>query len=216
MNPDKIFLGVALPDTNATFLKEFVDSFFCIIRPSRSVYIRPHVGGPIHHIRNHLVEQAQNLRCTHLMFMDTDQTYPQNAIVKLLEHEKKCVAAKVHRRYPPYDPILLRGKLHDYENIPEDEWENGGLIKVDATGFGCVLLDMQVFNDIEKPYFDFVLTGEKPVGEDIYFWSKVRQAGISVYVDCDIKIGHLGVMNITEESYHAYKYTSAWDRGDKP
>jgi hypothetical protein len=45
----------------------------------------------------------------------------------------------------------------------------------------------------------------KAIGEDVNFYLKARKAGYKVFVDCDIKIGHLAYMTITEESYFVYK-----------
>lgn len=208
-----IKLGIALPATGDTFPSRFVDSFFCLNRRVRHVYIRPQSSGPIDGVRENLVEQAKALGCTHLWMTDTDQVYPQNTLDALLAHNLPAVAAKVHRRYQPYDPILYRGDtssveryLETFHVVPDAEWSKGGLVEVDATGFGSVLLDMAVFDAIEPPYFHFDrFTYNVPVGEDVGFWLKLRQAGIRVFVDCDIKVGHIAQLVIVEESYWAYK-----------
>ena len=208
----KIRLGIALPNTSDTYPSKFVDSF-CVITKPAHLYLRPTGGGPIDAVRNDLVRLAQLHECTHIWMADTDQIYPQDVLMRMLEHERDIIAAKVHRRKPPYDPILYRGTLDDFTDVPVEEWKDGGLIEVDATGFGSVLIKMNVFDAIEKPWFVFDLYNyEKPVGEDIGFYVKAKAAGFKVWVDCSIKIGHLASLVITEESYFAYKYADAWDR----
>jgi hypothetical protein len=54
------------------------------------------------------LKQALVKRCTHLLMMDTDQTYPQDTITKLLSHDVTVCGAVIHRRYPPFEPILYR------------------------------------------------------------------------------------------------------------
>ena len=206
----KVKLGIALPNTQDTYPSEFVDSFCAITKPSH-LYLKPTGGGPIDAVRNDLVFKALACECTHIWMTDTDQVYPQDVLMKLLEHDKDIVAAKVHRRGPPYDPILLRGGLDNFDTVPDDEWskDGGSLIEVDATGFGSVLINMSVFDSMPKPWFDFNLYDyNDPVGEDIGFYVKARGAGFRVWVDCSIKIGHLVRMTISEESYFAYKEAS--------
>ena len=201
----KIKLGIALPNTAETYPSHFVDSFCQITKPAH-LYLKATGGGPIDAVRNDIVEKAFISECTHIWMTDTDQVYPQDTLMKLLEHDKDIVAAKVHRRYPPYDPILLRGTLDNFNSVPDDEWLDKQLVEVDATGFGSVMIDMTVFEKIKRPWFRFNLYDYKdPVGEDVGFYMKAREAGFKVFVDCSIKIGHLTRLVINEDSYFAYK-----------
>ena len=203
-----MLVGVCIPGTDRTFPSEFCDSFFCIGKPSRTVYIRPKGAGPLDHIRNELVLMAQKMMCTHVWMADTDQIYPQDVLMKLLAADLPVVAAKVHRRYPPYDPLLLRGSPGSYKSVPEAEWTPGGLVEVDATGCGSILYNMEVFDKIPYPWFEFHFENKaNPVGEDVDFCQKLRKAGIPIHVDCGIEIGHMSLNIITVESYWAYKYS---------
>jgi len=210
-----IKLGIGIPNVQDTYPSEYVNSFNIITKP-RHVQLLPTGGGPIDAIRNDLVQKAILTGCTHIWMTDTDQVYPQDVLMRLLEHDEKIVAAKVHRRTPPYDPILLRGTLDNFNTVPDAEWsiDGGQLVEVDATGFGSVLLSMEVFEKIPAPWFDFNLYDfDNPVGEDIGFYIKAREAGFRVFVDCSIKIGHLTRMVVTEESYFAYKAVLAGNSG---
>ena len=207
-NYEGIRVAVAVPSTERTFLAEFSDSFFALSRPMNSVYIRPKGAGPLDHIRNELIMVAQQMQCTHIWMADTDQIYPQDTLIKLLSSDLPVVAAKVHRRYPPYDPILLRGDHGNYKAVPEDEWKAGGLIKVDATGCGSILYKMEVFDQVPMPWFEFHLEDTvNPIGEDVDFCQKLGRAGVPIHVDCDVKVGHMAMNVITEEAYWAYKFS---------
>ena len=203
----KIKLGIALPNVQDTYPSQFVDTFCQITKP-KHLYLKPNSGGPIDSVRNDLVLMALSCDCTHIWMTDTDQVYPQNVLMQLLEHDVDIIAAKVHKRYPPYDPILLRGALDKFDLVPDEEWskDGGQTVEVDATGFGSVLINMEVFEKIKRPWFHFDLSHPGgPVGEDIGFYVKARAAGFRVFVDCSIKIGHLTRLIVTEESYFAYK-----------
>jgi hypothetical protein len=52
------------------------------------------------------------------------------------------------------------------------------------------------------PYFDWV-TGKKSfIGEDVYFFNRVRQCGFSVYVDHDLskEIYHIGSVRLSNSA----------------
>ena len=205
-------LGIAWPLTNEYVHSKFVLSWTLMEKPSSFSFFLPEFPGRIDAIRNSLVEQALKSYCTHLLMMDTDQTYPVDTITKLMSHDKPIVTAKVHRRYPPFDPILYRGSLHKFESVPDEEWKNNSLVRVDATGAGCVLFDLSVFENIEYPWFEETIEkcedGRNVVGEDVGFYIKAGQAGYEIFADVSIKMGHLSILEITEETYFLFKKLS--------
>jgi hypothetical protein len=212
-----IKMGIALPLTSKITNSLFWDHFTMMTKPSQWAYLKPalEVGDYAQNIaivRNALVEQAINADCTHILMMDTDQTPERDSILKLARHKLPIVHAKVHRRYPPFDPIFFRGELHKYNLIPDEEWSKGGLMEVDATGAGMVLYDVNVFFDVEYPWYEVIMGGKdkdgksrSAVGEDIFFCHKLKQAGYKIYVDCDIKIGHLSTVAIDDQYYYLFK-----------
>lgn len=162
----------------------------------------------IDEIRNNLVEQALDEVCTKFVTLDTDQVYPSDTIIKLLSHDKPIVAGQVHRRYPPFDPIMLRGELHKYLSIPFEEMYTGELVEIDATGVACMCINMEVFLDIKYPWFESLPSTEehkKSVGEDINFCWKARQAGYPIFMDTSIEIGHLGLREFGKADHVLYK-----------
>jgi hypothetical protein len=183
------------------------------------LYLRPRMpcAPKIDAIRNSLAMQALEADCTHLLMMDTDQKYPVDTVTRLLEHVRnghEIVGAKVHRRYPPFDPLLLKRdpeRQHGYNAIPASEWNvnGGGLIEVDATGTGCILIATEVFDVLEYPWFqerEKILDGNKSItiGEDIGFCETAKDAGYRIVVDTTIKIGHIADLMVTEETHFLY------------
>lgn len=170
-------------------------------------FLSPKYPGQIDAVRNELVKQALMLGCTHVLFMDTDQIYSDSDMIKkMLDHNKQVVGAKVHRRYPPFDPLLLRGDPGGLYSVPDDEIEAGGLVEVGATGCGCILYDTEVFLNIDPPWFELT-TGEfgQPVGEDVGFCEKLKAAGYKIYVDCSIDIKHLSLLAVDWGTHKLYK-----------
>ena len=200
-------LAIALPLTDDKVYASFLDSFILLDKPSYT-YLRPQFPGNIDAIRNNLVTQALDENCTHLFLTDTDQTLPTNTLIKLISHNLDIVTAKVHRRYPPFDPILMRwdDEAKQYYSVADDEWVNKDLVEVDATGAACMLINMDVFRKIPAPWFKFDINEHgKPVGEDIYFCKQLKKAGYKIFVDTSIKVGHLANLIVTEGTYNLYK-----------
>ena len=172
----------------------------------------PHFPGQIDVIRNNLVKQALIMGSTHILMMDTDQVYcDPDMIEKMLAHNKPVVGARVHRRYPPFDPLLLRGEIGKHAIVGDDEIIKDGVfnnsVSVDATGCGCVLYDTSVFIDMFPPPWFELRTKEdgQPIGEDVWFCSKLKEAGIDIIVDCSIDIKHLTLLAADWGTYKLYK-----------
>lgn len=217
-------LGIALPLNNDKEYSQFWDSFHLMHKPDH-VYIRPEYPGPADVIRNELVKKAFETGCSHLIMMDTDQVYPIDLLDKMIpifsNPDILVVSTIVHRRYDPFDPLVFQivkdvtGELH-IMRMTDEEIFTPPLIKVGATGFGCIMFDMRVFNEIPYPWFvDEAYArarGEanqgnftaRPPGEDIGFCYKLFGKGIGIYVDTTIKIDHLSLVAVNRELYKLY------------
>ena len=90
---------------------------------------------------------------------------------------------------------------------------SGRVIEVDATGAGCLLFNMEVFDKVKWPWFKQDVRDGKPVGEDIYFCSRARAAGIRIWVDTSIEVGHLTSMQIGKEFYFLHKQAALHRQG---
>lgn len=153
-------------------------------------------SGDIAAMRNSIVYSARDKGCSHLLFVDTDMLYPPDTVKRLLDHDLDIVGALTFKRYPPFNPIIMRGDKHKLQYVyPYDD----GLMKVTATGTGCLLINMKVFDKIRKPYFKFQHTKKNgPVGEDVGFCYKAADAGFDIYVDTTVKTIHICMMGVDE------------------
>lgn len=149
--------------------------------------------------RNYCVTQAQRNGSDYLLFVDDDMTFLPNILDDLLEHKKEIVGVNSYSRcLPPSSTVGLMDKegnyMHpdkhtDYEmRIPER------LFKAYFVGTGIMLINMEVFNKIKKPYFQFITddNGQILHGEDGSFCNKAKEAGIDVWCDPEIEVKHLG------------------------
>ena len=194
-------IGFPLVDENVHV--RFFTSYACMEKPESYILLVPQFphgmwSGNLAEARNSIVAQALHEGATHLLMLDTDQVYPHDTLTKLIAHKVDVCGVSVHKRWAPFNPVMLRGDLGRYEIIDEKEMYSGELVEVDATGTGCLLFNMEVFDRISPPWFKFDVCDRKPVGEDIYFCSKARRSGVRIFVDTSIQVGHLTTIEVNQ------------------
>ena len=153
--------------------------------------------------RNYSVVQAQKNGSDYLLFVDDDMTFPPNTLEQLFSHKKGVVGVNSYSRVLPLaSTVGLMDKNGEYMR-PEKhtEWETRvpkELFKAYFVGTGVCLIDMKVFELIDKPYFAFEtyksgeFKGMVKVGEDGAFCEKVKKAGMDIWCDGSIPVGHIG------------------------
>jgi hypothetical protein len=151
--------------------------------------------------RNTFVETALEKDCDYVFFMDTDMSFQRGTLAMMIRH-----MASISGEVPPIigGVYCNRGndfRWHVYKWVEEEEgWHslkfplNKGLMRVDAIGTGCMLIDVGVFKMLEWPWFEYeykMFKGNRDrVSEDMTFCKKCMDAGIPIYADTDIKCGH--------------------------
>jgi len=139
-----------------------------------------------------------------LMMIDSDMTFPYNAVERLVAHNQPFVTAKAFKRVYPYQPCFYT-KVDIVDGKPELqvplEYPPNCLLNIEGCGMAAVLIRREVFENIEAPYF-FPQAGGG-LGEDLSFCYKLKQAGVPMYVDTTLEFGHLGVFPFGEKEFKA-------------
>jgi hypothetical protein len=157
--------------------------------------------------RSKIWAQAAAWKATHLLYVDSDMVFPENALAQLLSHQKEIVGVNYPRKYYPYWPTAYED-TEEHTGVVFTRDDSIGLYEVKHLGFGLVLIDMSVFDvlvennpagpdgAIPPPFFHFPATkdGTKWMGEDVYFCRRARSLGFKVYIDHDLSqsIQHIG------------------------
>lgn len=202
----KLAIGFPLKDENVH--RGFFLSFILIEKNfDWCLQLPQYKNCSLEQIRNGLVRQSILDGCTHLVMMDTDQVYPTDTLTKLLRHrDKDIVGVRVHRRWPPFDVIMYRGKPGLYHHVSDEECFSGKLIPVDATGTGCILINIECIKHIPAPWFKVAdLSDDKHIGEDIYFCNKAKLNGREVYVDTSIEVDHITTYLVNKGTYQLFR-----------
>lgn len=165
---------------------------------------------PVDRARNQIVEFFLNQRLgekqeafTHLLMIDADTVPPDNAVSKLLSHDKDIISALT--------PILRYNdenkswEVYDNCFIAADRDENGkiiqthiaqrdtGLQQIFRCGTACILIKREVFDRLSHPYFRFITNEEGTKhtrSEDINFCDMARNRGFDIWADTSVYCGH--------------------------
>jgi hypothetical protein len=142
--------------------------------------------------RERLIEQAIEVKSEWVLWLDSDMMFPSTTLLRLLAHNQDMVACNYMKRSHPFKSVTFMD-TNDWESwVPiksEDE-----LLTVEATGMGCLLMRTSVFQNLNKPYFEYTFqpTTKDWLGEDFTLFKKLNSLGYQLKID----------MNLSNEIYH--------------
>lgn len=188
--------------TNREVKAKTVASLLELVNYSKAIDFHILVANRGYHIgenRNYCVVQAQKNQSDYLFFVDDDMTFNKDVLERLLTHNKEVIGVNSYSRcLPPSSTVGLMDKEGKYMHpdkhsaiemrIPDE------LFKCYFVGAGIMLIDMKVFEKIEKPYFTFTSDENGMIvnGEDGSFCDKTKRAGMDIWCDPSVFVGHLG------------------------
>ena len=158
-------------------------------------------GSLLANMRQTLLERALKEDFTHLLFLDSDQTFPPDLVHRLLAHDKQVVACNIATKKLPPDPTARQQSLTDRAGQLVYSHNQAGLEKVWRVGTGIMLLRLNLFKrpGMQPPWFDQRWNEglNSYVGEDWGFCEKLQKAGVSIYVDHDVskEVKHVGPLD---------------------
>jgi len=164
-------------------------------------------GVPADVARNEIIKKLEK---DWLFFMDSDQTFHPESLMKLLSWGLPIVSgvyfktpgkpiphiykyAGEEKGKPVYKSLIeevfnfLDGKeIKETATVLPSEHKD--LIECDGVGGGCLLVHKSVIDKITPPYFQY--TDDSTGGEDFYFCRKVKDAGFKIFCDPGVICGH--------------------------
>lgn len=158
--------------------------------------------------RETMSNEAINLNCDYVLFIDDDMIVPRKLFPALFRHVDRAdiIAPLCFQRVHPYKPVLykIKSKRNDMGNLVLDDVDHwmdyppNSVCYPDAVGFGVVLIKTKVLKKLNRPWF----FSNTSLGEDIFFCVRARESGFKILADTSIKVGHLGIPKpITELDY---------------
>lgn len=137
------------------------------------------------------VEKANNAQFDYFLWIDSDMVFPDDALLRLLAHDKDIVGANYRTRQPPYsfagwyldggDGQVLDPGLHRMSHLPA----------------GLMLVKFDIYRKLAAPWY----RAPQAKGEDrdeVYFCNRARKAGYEIWCDHDLtkQVVHIGEQQI--------------------
>lgn len=150
--------------------------------------------------RNSLVDLAIINGCEWLLMLDDDMVVPPNLFERLVAHDKEVCGALYFQRGGAYHPVLMKRYTKkdglvgiDFLHAFDEMLVKRGLYKLDGViGGGCMLFKVDVFRKIPQPYFWI----DGIVGTDVHICQQLHDAGVDLWVDTSLELGHVGEAKI--------------------
>jgi len=138
------------------------------------------------------VKAALEMDPDFILFIDSDMVFPFNAVHMLMNHGQMMVSGHCTTRREP-----IHGVSRDKDGNFMDFTGEYGIQAVETTGLAFCLVHRSLFKAKHEPWFEtsFDAERERPwLTEDEHFCKIVRSTGTPIYVDVDLKIGHIGTV----------------------
>lgn len=152
-------------------------------------------------------EEVAGRKADWFIWLDDDVIVPKNLIRKLREaahpEDRPFVAAVGYDRYPPFQAAVWEPKDNGKGLHWRQHWEDtkeSGVHQVDTTGLCAAIFHRSFFDRVPQPWFASLPPVTDTDGSvkcksnpDAWLCQQCHDAGVPVYVTCDVDIQHIGL-----------------------
>lgn len=182
---------------------------------------------PIDANRNECVAWIKHHKVDISVWIDGDQKLNQTTIFDLLNkgYEYPIYAGMYYLKEYPYYPVVFKSDDKFAGHKPILKFPTDKLFYADMIGMGCVKIDTEVFEKLNRPYFKYqrmrknvadrtmhpeyskfkYFAGVNDVSEDVWFWKQVRdKTDYRIVVDPQIQVGHITQLSINYNVFRSF------------
>lgn len=160
-------------------------------------------GSILPNLRVSALARAKELDVTHLLWVDSDQSFPRETLHRLIGHEKDVVGANVATKTMPTLPTARKIGADPQGSLVWTDEGMEGLEKVWRLGCGLTLMSQKAIKALPLSCFEMVYKPEveRYQGEDWKMCEALELAGIDIWVDHGLSqhVGHHGSFNYTHQ-----------------
>lgn len=208
-NPVRIMVGLLTRDISIHYKFHFamLGLWGKLFQSGIAKYISSfHIGRGHPTDRNIIIKDAIAKNFTHVLFIDDDMVFPDDAAIKMLEHDVDICTGVAFQRGVPHAPCTFF--VSPEKEVYPVPVINQGMKEIDACGGYFLLINLASIKNMEDPWFKW---GDKDlgycmesggIGEDIYFGLKAKLSGAEIWVDSDIDITHIGGERMINIAYY--------------
>lgn len=144
---------------------------------------------PVEHPR-----AGERTACEWVWIMGDDHTFQPDVLLRLLHSQRETGADVLVpgclTRNAPCGFIIIdesNGRLRDFDKVPPHVFK---LEDFEVCGDAGMLLTRRAVERLGPPWYETLISGTK-VSEDRHFARKIRAAGMDIWVDPTITLGHI-------------------------
>ena len=166
----------------------------------------------IYDARNTLAKQAVTEGFDRVLWLDSDMDFQPDLLEKLsadMDEGRELVSGLYFKRKAPVKPVIYREvgyyQKPDTEEVtpiavPYEDYPQDSIFPIAGCGFGGVLVSTDLIKRVGEK-FGLPFSPIIGFGEDLSFCNRAKQLGAELWCDSRVKMGHVGLGTITEETY---------------
>lgn len=171
-----------------------------------------HRGSMLHTARNTVAKvflEHKN-RPDYLLFVDDDMVFRHDALEQLLANHKDVVTGNAFTRQYPVKPVV---GMFDTDPAKKGrvsvliDYQKDALQPIDSCGMAFTLISRNALEKAGPKPFDpmFFPETDGELHEDSSFCWRVKEAGVQVWLNSSVQVGHIGDVIFDERDFEAGK-----------
>ena len=169
-----------------------------LLRTAKKGAVEPFMveGSLVYDSRDAIAKFAIENDFDYVLYVDSDMVFDSEDLNRLLAHNADiCTGLYVTRNGEntnvAYSRVIKGRRFPARESKLIVDTRSSGYDRVAACGFGFCLIRTEVIKCMLKRYKS-LFEPKWSVGEDIAFCLRAQECGYEVYIDRDVKLGHIG------------------------
>ena len=160
-------------------------------------------GTLVYSARDKLARRAIRDKFTHTLWLDSDMIFTEDVLEDLMFSGEGFVSGIYHTRRPPHGSCIFKDiRLDSIERYDDCDYPSN-TFEIAGCGFGCVLIETRIIETVLEQFGEAFLPTHG-LGEDIAFCRRVHSAGIKMFCEPGVRLGHIGHIAIYPEDRARY------------
>lgn len=172
--------------------REFDLCLSALVKP-KGTHIEWMMGRNIASNLNKLI-QKMNDDDEWIWILNDDHVFSPHLLIQLLDRQVDVILPVCLSRVAPFNPVIFDLKENDYKPMGWGFLDGkSGMIDVSNVNLGGagLLVRRNILEIVPQPWFACGQLNPETLGEDIYFYEKLREYGIPVWMELDYCLGHI-------------------------
>lgn len=183
---------IAVP-TFETITNECFQSIYDLDKGNNDVEFKYIKGYDCAVARNKIVKHALEDDYDYTLMVDSDIVLPKSALKTYLLDPAPIVLGLYPKKFTTsHETNVFKDNSVDYiERFTYTDLPDERRFPVKGGGFGCAFIHSDVFKHLKYPYFEYHIYNYGAfLSEDLYFCTKAREEGYTIWADSTIRCGH--------------------------